>query len=384
MKTNYLVHLPSLGWLILSLFVLAACGNFTLEAGFETPEPTTLPPVLTEAEQPAPTIEPHTPTVVAPVALATATAAATDMTAVPSTATPIPPPPVSADAMGRATGQICFPSEYIPAMTAYFQNTGSHQVVELAIEENQPTYSLELSPGEYIAYAWQQGFVGGGLYSQAIRCGLGPECADRSPLPFQIAAGQTSTGIDLCDWYLHPSEVPWPPGYEKPTFIWWTLPSEPSLSFAESLIYQDQEAGFEFDYPASWVADPPQVGGDRGYFAQLTSWPRPAGQLPEEIPAGGTILTVNVLRWEPQYDLDAYINQRKIGWNSSGFKVILEEVWYLADDRRAVRFVFETSAGEESFFMLTTVGERYLVLSGSGDLDLLAEIAQTLRPCCNN
>ena len=36
--------------------------------------------------------------------------------------------------------------------------------------------------------------------------------------------------------------------------------------------------------------------------------------------------------------------------------------------------------GAQAFFFFTTIGDKYLVLSGEGDLDLLAEIARTVRP----
>jgi hypothetical protein len=150
------------------------------------------------------------------------------------------------------------------------------------------------------------------------------------------------------------------------------------MSF-EAATYKDESAGFELDYPSFWTADPPQVGGDRGYFAQLTSWERTPGELPEDIPDGGTILSVNVLLWDPKNALDAYIDVRKQAWAASGFEILSEEEWTLAGEWRAFQFRIQTPE-DESFFLITTIGERYLVLSGSGDLDLLAEIARTLRP----
>lgn len=162
------------------------------------------------------------------------------------------------------------------------------------------------------------------------------------------------------------------------TIISSETPGMAQVSF-EPATYRDETAGFELDYPSSWTADPPQVGGDRGYFAQITSWSRNPGELPEEIPAGGTIMSINVLLWDPKNALDEFIDVRKQAWAAPGFEILLEEEWTLAGDWKAFRFLIQTP-DEEAFFLITTVGERYLLLSGTGDLDLLVEIARTLRP----
>lgn len=155
-------------------------------------------------------------------------------------------------------------------------------------------------------------------------------------------------------------------------------PTTAQLSF-EPATYQDEGAGFELDYPSSWTADPPLVGGDRGYFAQITSWSRTPGELPETVPAGESVLSITVLLWDPKNALDAFVDVRKEGWASSGFEILSEEERTLTGDWRALQFLIR-SPEDESLFLVTTVGERYLVLSGSGDLDLLVEIAGTLRP----
>ena len=160
------------------------------------------------------------------------------------------------------------------------------------------------------------------------------------------------------------------------------IPSEtPAIALVsfEPATYRDETAGFELDYPSSWTADPPQVGGDRGYFAQITSWSRNPGELPEDIPADGTILSINVLLWDPKNALEEFIDVRKQTWADPNSEILLEEEWLLAGDWKAFRFLIQTPE-EEAFFLITTIGERYLLLSGSGNLDLLVEIARTLRP----
>jgi hypothetical protein len=45
-----------------------------------------------------------------------------------------------------------------------------------------------------------------------------------------------------------------------------------------------------------------------------------------------------------------------------------------------VTFIVSNEAGvEEAFFLVTLAGDQYLVLSGTGDLELLKEIALTGR-----
>jgi len=181
--------------LLVFVLLLTACG--TLEMGIErtaTPD------------------QPATATVAALAtenarlsAQATALAATLTLTSIPVTPTPTPGP-------GTVTGRICFPSERIPAMTAYFQNINTNQVIEMAIGENQPSYGIDLPAGEYIAYAWLPDFVMGGLYSEFVLCGLGADCTDHTPTPFQVEPSRATNGIDLCDWYGRPDDVPVPPG----------------------------------------------------------------------------------------------------------------------------------------------------------------------------
>ena len=84
------------------------------------------------------------------------------------------------------------------------------QAVEMPIEAGQNQYEVVLPPGNYIAYAWLNDFSLGGLYSNAVPCGLGSNCKDHQPIEFNVAPGDHLEGIDLCDWYAF--SVPEPPG----------------------------------------------------------------------------------------------------------------------------------------------------------------------------
>jgi hypothetical protein len=119
-------------------------------------------------------------------------------------------PPAEVEFDSKALGKICYPGEKIPAMTAYFQNTKTNTVSSLPISANQTTYTVDLQPGTYTAYAWLTDKSLSGSYSKAVPCGLSVSCTDHTLLPFSVQAGSTTNGIDICDWYSN-SSAPTPP-----------------------------------------------------------------------------------------------------------------------------------------------------------------------------
>lgn len=164
--------------------IFSACaplgGTFEVGVITESPETSSLP---------SPTLNPPSPT--------------------PNQPTPTPAPLTGT---GLVTGKICFPSEFIPAMTVYFQNNDTGVAEQLPIAENQLSYTLELESGDYIAFAYPEGSMDfGGMYSEAAACGLGTECLDHSVKVFNVIPGGTTEGIDICDWYAQ-DQMPPPPG----------------------------------------------------------------------------------------------------------------------------------------------------------------------------
>ena len=159
------------------------------------------------------------------------------------------------------------------------------------------------------------------------------------------------------------------------------IPTEtpvPQVAF-ESTTYRDDEAGFEFDYPVGWAFDSGEHQS-RGYYIQFYSWDWQPGEIVETTPAGETILSVTVSYWDPKNDLKAFVDQRKLAWDSSGNSIFSEEYITLTGNLPAAQFILQGVDGVQSYFLFTTAGEQYLTLSGSGDLGLLADIAHTLRP----
>ena len=131
--------------------------------------------------------------------------------------TPAAPQPTKpSDEPGIISGQICYPSEHIPAMTAFFQNVDSGERVSMAIDENQSNYQINLGAGMYQVYAYLDSVptVGGG-YTQAVTCGLSADCNDHNLLAVPVVTGQATRGIDLCDWY-DPGSLPANPNATQP------------------------------------------------------------------------------------------------------------------------------------------------------------------------
>jgi hypothetical protein len=155
-----------------------------------------------------------------------------------------------------------------------------------------------------------------------------------------------------------------------------TVPAGPTF---EATTYRNEASGFEFDYPAGWFVGPVEQQS-RGGITAFTSWERPTDVFPDETPPGETRFDVTVQLWDPHNDLEAFVAQRMGAWDASGSAVASEETWTLSDGRTARGFVVTGADGAQAYFFFTTIGDNYLVLSGSGDLALLAEIAHTVRP----
>jgi hypothetical protein len=112
------------------------------------------------------------------------------------------------ESTGAVTGKLCYPSEFIPEMTLFFQELDSQEITKLATAENQGSYHIDLSPGRYVAFAYlNSGSSFGGSYSNAVPCGLDASCSDHSPVQFDVKPGETMSAVDICDWYA-PDAIP--------------------------------------------------------------------------------------------------------------------------------------------------------------------------------
>jgi hypothetical protein len=105
--------------------------------------------------------------------------------------------------VSKVTGKVCFPKTGRTDLLAFFQETTRGTVSELTINAASNEFEMPLDPGNYIAYVWLQDFSFGGMYSNGS-----------TPTVFAVFPGETTKGIDLCDWTHGPFDVPYPPGYE--------------------------------------------------------------------------------------------------------------------------------------------------------------------------
>jgi len=157
-----------------------------------------------------------------------------------------------------------------------------------------------------------------------------------------------------------------------------TLSPEPTRaqrSFTAAT-YKDETNGFEVDYPSGWTLVSSTQVGSRASAAQLFS----PGSTAEKLLDGGTRMGITVYQWDPKDDLAAYVAHRKTAWESGGSAIIAETSGDLAGGRKQMSFTVRGPDKMQAFFLLTTVGENYLEIAGDGNLALIEEIAQTMRP----
>jgi hypothetical protein len=115
------------------------------------------------------------------------------------------------ETVGTINGKVCFPGGHLPAMTLFIQEVTSEEISEYSISENQTSYSIDLEPGNYIAYAYvDSGGTFGGSYSDLMLCEFDENCADHSLVEFEVSSGQSLNSIDICDWYSQSSLPPDP------------------------------------------------------------------------------------------------------------------------------------------------------------------------------
>lgn len=152
-------------------------------------------------------------------------------------------------------------------------------------------------------------------------------------------------------------------------------PKLPAASF-ESQPYINETAGFALDYPVGWTVNE-MVVGDRGTQVQFLSSPELA-EAPV-VPEGATRVSATIYQWDPKNDLPAFITQQQSAWASSGITVLEEEPLILELGLPAVRYRVQTPDAE-FIFLITALQDRYLVLSGEGDLELVKEIVGRVRP----
>ena len=95
---------------------------------------------------------------------------------------------------GTVSGSLCYPSEFNPPMTLYFEKAGTTETTQFSIPEAQNFYSVLLPNGRYYVYAWAPNYNLEGAYT------------DSSGLmkTFVVNGGEITPNINLCDWSPYP------------------------------------------------------------------------------------------------------------------------------------------------------------------------------------
>ncbi|MBN1266517.1 MAG: hypothetical protein JXA25_13555 [Anaerolineales bacterium] len=255
----------------------------------------------------------------------------------------VPPTESPEPTTGTISGRVCYPSEFIPEMTAYFMETTTNVVTELPIAENQGLYSIELPTGTYVAYIWRDEYNLGGSYSQAVPCGLHVGCTDHSLIPIPLVAGAIATDVDLCDWYGDPGDVPLPPGVSLPT----ATPPPGGISLNCDGTYQrvritDAGADGKTLWVDNWVSGSwsnvwsleggdamiRQIEDEAGYYNFGTC--KKLIIIPLRYSGSGAVLELEIYRWTGSGISNVYSHEGTHGeWSKLGDMITFEESIYL-------------------------------------------------------
>jgi hypothetical protein len=151
-------------------------------------------------------------------------------------------------------------------------------------------------------------------------------------------------------------------------------PTAGALSFTPAL-YDASAAGYQLEYPSDWTAVPITETGSRASQGQLFS----PGSSADALAEAGTRMAMTVYEWDPKGNLAAFVEQRTTAWQASGFTIAKHDEGNLQNGQPYSSFVIQTPDNHEAFFLFTTLGEKYLEISGEGNLVLAEEIAKTVR-----
>lgn len=117
-------------------------------------------------------------------------------------------------ATGTVSGKLCYPSQFLPEGTIEAKSLVDQTVVSEVYPGSQNggknTYTLAVPQGIYIL-RYKVSDTLSGYHTDVCPTGLETTCAQVNPrklLQVPVAAGETVTGIDLCDFYYAPGNAP--------------------------------------------------------------------------------------------------------------------------------------------------------------------------------
>jgi hypothetical protein len=122
-------------------------------------------------------------------------------------------------ATGSIAGLLGYPSDFIPAMKIFavsIADSSKWYRVDTPIRPTGATYTLGNVPaGSYKVFAYTSNSTptnyAAGSYTEYVRCGMQPPCADHTVIVITVSGGRTTEGVDLRDWYAPQGAYPPPP-----------------------------------------------------------------------------------------------------------------------------------------------------------------------------
>jgi hypothetical protein len=127
---------------------------------------------------------------------------------------PLPPSPIPGEAVqGLITGQLSYPSQFIPPMKVAAFRVGDGQIYTMMTQMNQGIFALPVPAGTYhvVAYTGGGPDVPAGLtggYSWSVPCGLSIICTNHNLIDVIVVQGSVTSGIDPGDFYAPEGSFP--------------------------------------------------------------------------------------------------------------------------------------------------------------------------------
>jgi len=106
------------------------------------------------------------------------------------------------DGAGTITGEISFPSEYLPVQQVCALDLKDEKEYCQPTRKGEKSFAVPVPAGDYDVYAMLQDDATGkrAYYSEFVRCGSGVECKDHTPIAVHVEAGGISEAQPQ-DWY---------------------------------------------------------------------------------------------------------------------------------------------------------------------------------------
>ena len=168
-------------------------------------------PIPVESASPSSTASPASSPIASPSSPASPT----------SSPSPASSPSPSGSGLGAISGQLNFPSEFLPAQLVYAINVEGVGAGVEAIEtvNNQGHYTIEGVPaGQYHVYSVRRpaskddnGNYFVAAWSAFVPCGLDVSCPSHKELVVNVKAGSVSAGVNVYDWYAPSGTFVGPP-----------------------------------------------------------------------------------------------------------------------------------------------------------------------------